>query len=200
MDLIKKIGRRKSKTAKTAQSWGLFYCPACNKNVEKNLHNGKRNKTCGCQQHSGVTKHGLSTIRGGKHPLFDVWNHMISRCERPKTTHYKRYGGRGIKVCDEWRSSFEKFYRWAVDSGWENGLQIDRIDNNGNYDPENCRFVSSAENIRNSTIAKLSPEQVEEIRNTYSSSEKKPTYKETGAIYGVTGETISNIVRRKTWA
>ena len=60
----------------------------------------------------------------------------------------KRYAGRGITVCDQWRK-FSEFEKWALSNGWKRGLQIDRIDNDGNYEPSNCRFVTSKENNRN---------------------------------------------------
>ena len=64
-------------------------------------------------------------------------------------THYYNYGGRGIIVCDEWKNSFDKFVQWAFDNGYKQGLQIDRIDNNGNYEPVNCRWVDVKQNCRN---------------------------------------------------
>lgn len=70
-----------------------------------------------------------------------VWWLMRSRCNDPKDKDYGRYGGRGIRVCDEWRE-FPAFFEWALANGYEPGLQIDREDNDGNYEPGNCRFVT----------------------------------------------------------
>ena len=84
----------------------------------------------------------------GKEPLMSVWDNMISRCyNRSKGPGYERYGGRGITVCDEWRH-FPAFKAWALPL-WEPGLQLDRINNEGNYEPSNCRFVTPAEQARN---------------------------------------------------
>lgn len=81
-----------------------------------------------------------------------VWDAMIQRCTNPKNNNYKRYGGRGIKVCDEWRD-YQNFYR---DMGEPpEGKEIDRIDNNGNYEKINCRWVSRKENVRNSSRVNL---------------------------------------------
>lgn len=99
-------------------------------------------QSCGCSQRRSRTSHGLA--KG--HPLYDAWHNMKRRCFNPKTYAFHRYGGRYITICDEWIKDFSSFYNWAILNGWKKGLQIDRIDNNGNYCPENCRFVTSKQN------------------------------------------------------
>ena len=73
---------------------------------------------------------------------------MRQRCNYSKHVRYNRYGGRGIKVCDEW-NDYEKFYRWSIENGYEKGKQLDRIDNDANYGPNNCRWVTPFENSNN---------------------------------------------------
>jgi len=197
MDLIKILDMRKTETASRSFRWGLFYCPTCKKKVEKYLANGKKDKSCGCARSVSTTTHGLSLVNGKHHPLFVVWGLMKQRCYNPKGSHYYRYGGRGISVCGEWLNNFTSFYHWAIENGWKKELTIDRKDNDGNYEPGNCRFITNQLNTQNGTVAKLNAKQVAKIRNEYSASGE--TYKEFAKKYNVTGATISNIIRYKTW-
>ena len=107
--------------------------------------------SCGCYHSDELKarnlKHGLAP-RGGSKP-YDTWIHIRERCLDPRHRKFSRYGGRGISICDEWRESPVAFCEWALANGWSADLQIDRIDNEGNYEPSNCRFVTHAENQRN---------------------------------------------------
>jgi hypothetical protein len=101
-------------------------------------------RSCGCLKKERFTnrKHGKS-----REPLYDVWVAMLQRCYNPKNKKYADYGGRGIAVCEEWRQKFEPFYDWALANGYEHRLgktrlTLDRRDNEGSYNPENCRWVS----------------------------------------------------------
>jgi len=85
-------------------------------------------------------QHGMSNTR-----LYRIWKGMRSRCNNPNLPKYNRYGGRGITVCDEW-NSFTSFYRWVQTINYNDELQLDRINNDGNYEPSNCRFVTIKEN------------------------------------------------------
>ena len=80
--------------------------------------------------------------------IYNTWRGMRDRTRRKSHKQYKDYGGRGIKVCEEWQSA-SNFVLWALRNGYEKGLQIDRINNDGDYCPENCRFVTPKENSRN---------------------------------------------------
>lgn len=108
-------------------------------------------KSCGCLILESITKHGLHG-----HPLYSVWRNIINRCNynNKNNKNYKHYGGRGIKICDEWLNDFQVFYDWCVNNGWKSGLEIDRRNNNGNYEPSNCRFVTRKQNCRNTRVSK----------------------------------------------
>lgn len=74
---------------------------------------------------------------------------MKQRCTNPNKINYARYGGRGIKVCSEWMESFEAFYEWATTHGYKDDLSLDRINNDGNYEPGNCRWATPKEQAAN---------------------------------------------------
>ena len=83
-----------------------------------------------------------------RHRLYGIWMGMKCRC-KPGNVASKYYGDRGIVVCDEWKDDYMAFYAWAMEHGYEDKLSIDRIDNNGNYEPLNCRFADSLTQVRN---------------------------------------------------
>ena len=87
------------------------------------------------------------------HPVYDRYRSMLDRCNNPNHPSYRNYGGRGIKVCDEWMD-FDNFYKWAMENGYDESAKhgkctLDRIDVNGDYEPSNCRFVSMKTQQRN---------------------------------------------------
>lgn len=106
-------------------------------------------KSCGCLASEctppNQTVHGMSRSK-----LYKVWMAMRQRCGNPRDKNYHRYGGRGIVVCDEWQNSFEAFRDWALNHGYISGkVDLDRIDNDKGYSPDNCRFVSHQINLCN---------------------------------------------------
>lgn len=119
----------------------------------KDLRLGK-SRSCGCLQKetAAIIKktHGKSNSR-----LFHIWNAMRNRCGNSASPNYYLYGGRGIKVCDEWKSSFVPFYEWAITHGYADNLSIDRIDVNGNYEPSNCRWATVIQQARNKRNTRL---------------------------------------------
>lgn len=87
--------------------------------------------------------------------LYNTWNRMIHRCYDPKNHKYYRYGARGISVCDEWKTDYDTFYNWAMNNGYQEGLSIDRINNDENYEPSNCRWATRKQQQRNMSRNKI---------------------------------------------
>lgn len=115
--------------------------------VGGDLRSGKTT-SCGCyHQDVAATQ---ATIHGERFSrLYRIWGAMKYRCYNPSAAHYANYGGRGIKVCAEWKRSFPAFQKWALENGYSDGLSIDRIDVDAGYSPGNCRWVDETTQARN---------------------------------------------------
>ena len=140
--------------AKNEGGYPTWRCECdCGKNLivrGNHLRNGET-RSCGCLYHETFTH---KTHGGGKTRLYNVWNGMKTRCNNPRSAAYPNYGGRGIAVCEEWLHDFEAFRNWALMHGYDESAQrgdctIDRIDNDKGYSPDNCRWITNAEQQRN---------------------------------------------------
>lgn len=111
-----------------------------------------RTKSCGCKRMSfilaAITTHGMAS-KGG-HPIYKAWWAMQQRCKGLREEDFNNYTSRGIVVCDEWINSFDAFRKWSIENGWKKGLSLDRFPNNdGNYEPGNCRWATDPMQNRN---------------------------------------------------
>lgn len=145
-------------------------------------------RSCGClfldMMTQTRTTHGKSKTK-----FYHMYRTMITRCENPNHKNYADYGGRGISVCNEWRDSFEVFEKWSMGNGWKPGLTIDRIDNNGNYEPENCRWVNhhiQGLNKRNNCLITING--------------RTQTLQEWANETGINRTTIASRIHRSKWS
>jgi len=117
-----------------------------------------RIKSCGCfrKEIAKEIAKKFMTIHGDakRARLYRIWGNMKARCYNPNSANYKRYGGKGIKICNKWKNNYLAFKLWALANGYQEGLTIDRINSNGNYCPENCHWVSMFENLKNRKFKK----------------------------------------------
>lgn len=143
--------------------------------------------SCGCLQKEKVksmmTEHGMSNTK-----LFKVWRGIIDRTMYPSSKSYKHYGQRGITICSEWYESFETFYKWAIENGYKEGLTLDRVDVDGNYTPDNCRWTGWKEQENNRTNNHII---------TYKG--ETHTMKEWSEIRGIKYSTLSMRINKWHW-
>ena len=113
-----------------------------------------KTQSCGCLRNEKT----IQRNKAGEYPrthgewgtrLYRIWNAMNQRCGNPNSTSYKNYGARGISVCTAWRHSYTAFRNWAMQNGYQDDLSIDRIDNDKGYSPDNCRWATIEEQLKN---------------------------------------------------
>ena len=108
--------------------------------------------SCGCYKRDKTIESNKvkKKTHGGRYErLYSIWDGMKVRCYAPTNKDYPRWGGRGVTVCDEWKNDYAKFREWAYANGYDDKLTIDRIDPNGNYEPDNCRWITNEAQQRN---------------------------------------------------
>jgi hypothetical protein len=143
------LSKKEKGTARKSTRW-LCRCDCGNDHLttSTNLRVGDC-KSCGCyriensRNNNPNKKHSLRY-----HPLYRVWCGIRYRCSNPNEPGYKYYGAKGIKVCDEWLNDVNSFIKWGMENGYSKGLTIDRIDSKGNYEPDNCQWLTRIDNSK----------------------------------------------------
>ena len=201
MILLKELDRRAVGSNGNKTRFALFECEHCGKQVEKQKNNGLRDFSCGCARYELTSKsnaiHGDSNSNAEYYNLWSTWCKMRDRCNRSTNQDYQYYGGKGIVVCNEWNDYLE-FKKWSILNGYIlNGkLQIDRIEGNKDYSPDNCRWVDTKTNQRNRDCIILNEEKANEIRTLiYSGLDDI----EISKMYKVHKDTIRDIRTGRTW-
>lgn len=148
MTLIEDLGLiYATDTSKEKKRHGMFKCE-CGSTNRMPIASAKKAKVCQlCNVKNASKTHGDSNTK-----LHNTWKNMKARCYSKNHMYYNNYGGRGITICEEWRTSYEAFKKWAVDNGYEEELTIDRKENDGNYEPSNCRWVTMEVQSRNRRV------------------------------------------------
>ena len=171
--------------------------------VDGSSLNSGNTKSCGCLRSDTVkairTKHGQSGKR-----LYQVWQGMKARCSNPHNVHYKDYGGRGISVCEEWQD-YSVFRDWALENGYDTnaehgGCTLDRINNDGNYCPSNCRWVDMSVQAKNRRRCEQSRRRkpVHQLDNSGNIIKTFSSIKEAAAHVGVRPSYISSVCSGRT--
>ena len=155
--LIEDLGRMyPTKNSKQKKRFGVYKCGFCGNEFKTQVQgiNIGNTKSCGCYNKRRTKEanrtHGLKYTR-----LYGIWKNIKSRTLNLNYKRFEDYGGRGITICDEWKNDFMSFYNWAINNGYVEGkkLSLDRIDVNGNYCPDNCRWVDDVIQARNRRIS-----------------------------------------------
>jgi hypothetical protein len=155
--LIKNLGLLYPTENSTSKyRYGIYKCGFCGEEFRTQIYKVKsgHTKSCGCYRKQIIKngtnkKHNLCNTR-----IHRIWINMGNRVFNSKHKKYKDYGGRGITICDEWLKDIKNFYKWSMENRYEEHLTLDRIDNDGNYCPENCRWTTRVIQSRNTRIHK----------------------------------------------
>ncbi len=147
LQLIEALGVQTVPSGKYRKHYGIYRCSDCFQGFKAKTGDVKQGKIKRCPRCKGGGKtHGDSSTQ-----LYKVWNNMRKRIYNPSNPNYPNYGGRGIKICKEWET-YPPFKAWALSNGYSPSLSIDRVDNDGNYTPANCRWADKTTQARNTRI------------------------------------------------
>lgn len=191
MKLIKKTGFKEYGKQNRKYRLAIFECEVCGNIVEVNFDYGKKQKTCGCLFHKDSLK------KSKYNWLYSKYRGMIKRCYDENCDAFKNYGGRGIEICNDWKQNYKSFKKWALKNGAKKELEIERVDNDKDYEPTNCKFVTSQENAQNRRSTKLSFDIIAEIKQLVNDGY---SIRSVARLYGVAHSTISRALKKETWS
>ena len=182
----------KFKNGKSKRYWSMICeCGNTREYPTNYIQTGKVNN-CGCKTKELIScskiKHGFASSR-----VYSIWSHIKKRCYNKNSIDYPKYGGRGIIMCDEWVNNPKAFIEWALSNGYKETLTIDRINNDGNYEPLNCQWISNEENAKKDKI-KLTENQRQEVVDMFT---KKIKQAEIAKHFRVSISTIQRIIKDK---
>ena len=191
---LKIIARDHNPPKKDRNSWWVCECECGNiKSYPRAWLISKRGiRSCGCSQHEHKVKY-----RELNKEEYQTWKDMKSRCLNPNRSGYKNYGGRGIKICDKWLNSFDSFF---LDMGKKpfSGAMIERIDNDGDYEPNNCKWASRVEQNRNRRYNVIQSKQdADKIRDQYKTGNY--TQLDLAKMWNVDEPIIWQIINNYSW-
>lgn len=187
---MNRLTRITPRVKKVRTSWASEYMCSCGNTIvlEDTRVNTGAVKSCGClrKETSGARKrkHGFSK----KERLNSIWHGMKDRCNNKNSTSFKNYGGKGIKICDEWSNDYPVFREWAMNNGYNDKLTIERKDVNLGYNPSNCKWITKSEQGKNTS--RVIPRYV---KYAIKQDSYKMSCKEIKKKYGVSSATITMI-------
>lgn len=185
MKLIEEIESRRDQQG-VLRKWGVFWCDFCLEEVIREYYSGLLYNSCGCRK--GSITHGETGAR-----LHIIWKSMKKRCS---DINNKYYGGRNIIVCPEWANDYIKFRDWALNNGYADSLEIDRIKTNGNYEPSNCQWLTHTENMRKTNRCKITLNLANEIKLK---RKEGISCTQLAKEYNISRNSVSNIINNKSW-